>query len=164
MGGPTGNPRPWVAHLLFVSFLVGWLFVLGVALAIGGILERASAIILRTVLALAVFARLLFSTGHRRCWWVNILRRRRFRWSELQQIRLAEDAPEGRDDRTLQFVARPSSPGGEPRRVRARAAAVREAKLRLLVETLNAYARQHGVPSNVTEAGRDRREDALRPR
>ena len=83
---------------------------------------------------------------------VNILRRHELRWSDISQIRLAEDQENTYDDRSLEFVMRDGAPGQSPRTVGARGAAVRAAKSRLLAETLDFYARRHGISSTITVA------------
>jgi len=73
---------------------------------------------------------------------VSLFRRRRVSWSDIARVQASMES-----GRTLEIVLRgPPEQSLKPRR----AANVGGARRRLLVETLNAHASRHGIPSTVT--------------
>jgi len=87
---------------------------------------------------------------------VNFFLRRRLPWSQIAEVRVWDDGTEGEEDRTVVFVLRPA-PGRRSPRVRAAATVGGMREPGRLVETLDAHAASHGVPSSITEADLDPR-------
>lgn len=141
------------------------MWALGALLVNRGVLANEGAFVVCTLLGLALLARMLMSklvvdgTGVEV---VNFLRSHRFRWSEIARIQVAADRPGASDNWSLEFVLRPSG-RRRARAVRASAAAVGGAAREVMVDTLNAHAALHGIPSSITAAKLGGRESTAGP-
>jgi len=140
---------------MFTPFIVGGAALVGVILVGEGVLGVGMAVFGCSAYAVihiaSVFASKLVIDEAGVGVVVGVLRRRRLRWSEIASIRVAEDAENSWDDRTLEFLVR--SPSSDRTRiVRAPAAVIGNPDGRALVRALNAHAAVHGIHSSLSEA------------